>query len=74
MAGMNIEDLARLPLEERLRAMEVLWNSLLDAEDTLPAPRWHAAVLDEGVKQFDPAKASPLTDVMARIRDSLPKR
>lgn len=59
---MDTADLVALPLPERLRAMEALWDSICrDAGDALESPSWHAAVLDERARSLD-AGAEPVSD------------
>ena len=43
-AALEIE---RMTLEEKLRAMEALWDDLCRREGTVPVPQWHKDVLDE---------------------------
>lgn len=43
---MEIAELTALPLADRLRAMEALWESpCLETPGKAPAPDWHAEVL-----------------------------
>jgi len=45
---MTANEIAVLPMSERLRMMEALWDSFRqDGGDNPPSPGWHAAVLDE---------------------------
>lgn len=44
--------IARLPLsemsmEEKLQAMELIWDDLCSRSEALPSPAWHAEVLAE---------------------------
>lgn len=36
-----------MTLEEKLRAMEVLWNALCQNEKDISVPQWHKDLLDE---------------------------
>ena len=59
---MNAADLVALPLEERLRAMEALWESICrDSGDALASPPWHRDVLDERARRLD-ASVEPVSD------------
>lgn len=42
---MQIADIAKLPLAERIAAMELLWDSLSHDPSHEPSPDWHTAVL-----------------------------
>ena len=37
----------RMTLEEKLRAMEALWDDLCRREEAVPVPQWHKDLLDE---------------------------
>ena len=71
---MDLQDLAKLPVDERLQAMEILWTSLLNGTDgDLPMPAWHAEVLAERLRAFE-AGNEPLVDfdvAMELIREEL---
>ncbi|MBC2602990.1 addiction module protein [Puniceicoccus vermicola] len=43
--------------EERLRAMEMIWNSLQKEEAQLDSPSWHAEVLEERRSKIDQGQA-----------------
>ena len=43
-AGLNVE---QMTLEEKLRAMETLWENLSRREEDIPVPQWHKDLLDE---------------------------
>ena len=34
-----------MSLEERLKAMELLWGSLIQNPDAVPSPEWHEEIL-----------------------------
>ncbi len=59
---MDAAELASLPLNERLRVMEDLWDSICrDAGDRLASPDWHAAVVTERGRRLD-AGTEPTSD------------
>lgn len=37
----------QMTLEEKLSAMEALWDDLCQHEDDVPVPQWHKELLDE---------------------------
>jgi hypothetical protein len=39
--------IAEMTLEEKLRAMEALWDDLCRREEAMPVPQWHKDLLDE---------------------------
>ena len=67
---MQTAELIALPVAERLRAMEALWESLCrDAPEHLLSPSWHASVLDARAKALDSGAdpTSAWADVKQRI-------
>ena len=40
-------EIERMTLEEKLRAMEALWDDLCRREEDVPVPQWHKDILDE---------------------------
>ena len=51
---MSNNEIASLPIVQRLQMMEVLWNSLSDeSADILDVPLWHRDVLAERLNKID---------------------
>jgi putative addiction module component (TIGR02574 family) len=50
----DIDDILRLPVDERLAIMEKIWESIQDNEDT-NVPDWHLEILRE---RFEKHKSS----------------
>ena len=42
---MNIMEIRKMSTMERLQAMEVLWESLLEEESQIVSPTWHEDIL-----------------------------
>jgi hypothetical protein len=49
--------LDRMTLEEKLRAMEALWDDLCRREEDVPVPQWHKDLLDERERLVQEGKA-----------------
>ena len=47
----------RMTLEEKLRAMEALWDDLCRREGDVPVPQWHKDLLDERERLVREGKA-----------------
>jgi hypothetical protein len=47
----------RMTLEEKLRAMEALWDDLCRREEAVPVPQWHKDLLDERERLVEQGKA-----------------
>ncbi len=72
---MSTLDLASLPVEEKLRLMESLWDSLCapSAAADLRMPAWHAQVLDERQRRLASGEDSVAAweDAKERIRSRI---
>ncbi len=49
--------LDQMTLEEKLRAMEMLWADLCRHEEDIPVPQWHKDVLEERQRLVEQGKA-----------------
>jgi len=41
----QIEEIERMSMEERLKTMELLWSSLARTPEAVPSPEWHGEVV-----------------------------
>ena len=64
---LNIE---QMTVEEKLAAMEALWQSLCRNEDDIPIPEWHKEILAERKREVESGEAKFLDweDVKAELR------
>jgi Putative addiction module component len=46
--------------DEKLRAMEELWESISREESRLDSPRWHEAALQETAARYEAGQEQPL--------------
>lgn len=67
---MTTIDIAELPVAEKLRLMEALWDALRAQADRAIAPAWHQAVLDQRVQRLDSGAetVTPWAQAKERIR------
>jgi len=65
---MQTADLAKLPLAERLAAMEALWDSLSHDPRHDPSPAWHAQVLTQRREEVERGESLPWDEVKQRLR------
>ena len=75
MTDTSTSKLTKLPVAERLKLIEDLWDSI-DAETAdLPMPDWHKAELDKrlAAHERDPEAALPWHEVKADIIAKLSK-
>ncbi|MGH2750008.1 MAG: addiction module protein [Actinomycetota bacterium] len=70
MTAMPQDEIARLPIEERLRLVEDIWESIRINPDELPITEAQRAELDRRAVAHaaDPGAAEDLDSVLARLR------
>jgi hypothetical protein len=52
-----LEEIHQLPLREKLRVMEAIWDDICREEQNLEVPGWHKEVLDERERLVAEGKA-----------------
>lgn len=60
--------IAQMTLEEKLRAMEALWDDLCQREEDVSVPEWHRELLDERERLIEQGKAQFLDWETAKKR------
>ena len=68
------EEIGKMSREEKLRAMEWLWESLARDEESAEPPAWHAKVLAERrrLAESGAAKFVPWEEARERLAGELP--
>jgi hypothetical protein len=61
-------DVEQMGLEERLQAMELLWDSLTRTPDAVPSPEWHGDVLADRLAKIERGEGKFLTLAEAKAR------
>jgi len=64
---MNLEQLATLPLNSRIQAMEILWTSM-DSVTADTSPKWHLNVLKDRLGEIDNKQYSVWDDAKKRLK------
>jgi putative addiction module component (TIGR02574 family) len=54
----SLEDILRLPADQRLRLVEEIWDSLVALPQDVPVPDWHRQLLDERLDSGERASRS----------------
>jgi putative addiction module component (TIGR02574 family) len=54
----DLAELRALPVDERLKLIEELWDSIDAAADALPLPDWHRTEIDERLEELDSGVSS----------------
>jgi len=70
MSAMPMEEIRKLPVEERLRLVEDIWESIHSDGDALPLTPAQRDELERrlAAHRADPAAGDDLATVLARIR------
>ncbi len=55
---MTISEISKMSLQERLQAMEALWDSLTHESVEIPPPKWHEDILLERKEKIKNGKSS----------------
>ena len=65
-----VAEILALPVTERMRLVEAIWDSISAVPDALPLTQWQKDELDRRLAEFeaDPDSGTTLEEVFARIR------
>jgi putative addiction module component (TIGR02574 family) len=65
-----VAEILALPVQERVRLVEAIWDSISAVPEALPLTQWQREELDRRLAEFeaDPEAGSTLEEVFARIR------
>lgn len=65
-----IAEILALPVAERVRLVEAVWDSISAVPEALPLTQWQEEELEHRLAEFeaDPDAGSSLEEVFARIR------
>jgi len=69
MASVSLSDVLDLPVEERIRLAEAIWDSVADQPDRIQLTNAQRAELDRCFAEYleDPREGSPWPEVKARL-------
>lgn len=65
-----VAEILALPVGERMRLVEAIWDSISAVPEALPLTQWQREELDRRLAEFeaDPDAGATLEEVFARIR------
>lgn len=68
-----LAEIRNLPLHDKLRLMEALWDGISPQEEGLEVPQWHKDILDERERLVEEGKTTFIEWETAKrqIRDSV---
>ncbi len=69
MKRITASDIAEMPLIERIKLVEDIWDSIVEIPDAVEIPEWHKAALDKRLELYrkNPEIGSPWAEVKRRI-------
>jgi putative addiction module component (TIGR02574 family) len=69
-------DILGLPVDERLRLVQEIWDSLATNPSSVPFPDWHRSELEERLARHnaDPNEVEPWDEVRARLSRPVKKK
>lgn len=69
MKRINVADVVALPVEERLRLVEAIWDSIAEVPDQVPLTAEQAAELERRLADYEtnPGVGSPWAEVRERL-------
>jgi putative addiction module component (TIGR02574 family) len=69
MKPIRLSDVLQLPVSERLKLVEAIWDSIAETPEALQLTEVQRAELDRRLDEYekDPTAGSPWPDVKARI-------
>ena len=71
MSRFRLSDVLELPLSERLKLVEAIWDSIAEAPETLQLTEEERTELDRQLREYEknPNDGSPWSEVRERIRN-----
>jgi len=65
----DVEHLRRLPITEKLRVVEELWDDIAASEEPFPLPKWHRQEAERRAAELeaDPSIALTREDLWRRV-------
>ena len=52
MKSLSASDIADIPIQERIRLVEEIWDSIVDMADQVEVPEWHRKELDKRLAAY----------------------
>jgi putative addiction module component (TIGR02574 family) len=62
-----LEEILRLPVDERLQLVEDIWDSIAATPEAVPVPEWHKAELDRRLDHPEPGPSLSWDEVRAKL-------
>lgn len=62
-----LDEILKLSLQEKIMAVEAIWDNIAEQADQIPVPEWHKQIIEERLQGFDPALGKTWEEVKASI-------
>ena len=62
-----LQEILKLSLQEKIMAVETIWDSIAEEADKLPIPDWHKQILEERLQNYDPSSGRSWEEVKSSI-------
>jgi len=69
MSHIPLDEILKLPLEERLDLVERIWDSIAADQAALPLSEEHRRELDRRLDEPDPGPSVPWEELQKRLRE-----
>lgn len=66
------KDIEKMSIPERLKAIELIWESISEETEEIESPKWHGDILEERQKKANSGEAKYLT--ISEVRERLQKK
>lgn len=69
MSAINLDSVLELPVSERIKLVEAIWDSVASDTGAIELPAWQADELDRRMADMErnPTEGAPWTEVKRRI-------
>ncbi|MEE9432541.1 MAG: addiction module protein [Melioribacteraceae bacterium] len=69
MIQIKASDIAEMPIGEKIRLVEDLWDSIAGLPEAVKVPEWHKEELEKRLKAYhkNPKQGAPWAEVKKRI-------
>ena len=71
MVSIPIDQILSLPVPDRLRLLEIIWDSIAANPDDVPFPDWHRAELDRRLDDPHAGPGQTWDEVQAKLKPSV---
>ena len=69
MSKQLLDEILRLPIDQRLELVERVWDSIAASPESIPVPEWHKEVLDRRLGQDPEEPDVDWDELQIRLRD-----